>query len=80
MTDGYSPIYPAEIKGVNYEGLTKREYFAVMAMSSALGNSGLNEGVVRTAKEKSMSVQATVAGMSIEFADALIEALNKETK
>lgn len=50
------------------DGLTKREYFAAMAMQGLLGNERiLNDGVV-------------VANTSVLVADALIEALNKEAK
>lgn len=51
-------------------GLTKREYFSALAMQGVLVNS------------HSLDIfnLKTVAGISVEIADALIEALNKEEK
>jgi hypothetical protein len=48
-------------------GLTKREYFAAMAMQGMIGNSYFTEG----------SSYNTIAEWSVQQADALIEALNK---
>jgi hypothetical protein len=55
-------------KGVfmNCDGLTKREYFAVMAMQAVVTNSDYGESV---------SADADIA---VKYADALIDALNKE--
>jgi hypothetical protein len=49
-------------------GLTKREYFAAMAMQGICGNSSLAE----------ISSYNSFAEWSVQQADALIEALNKE--
>lgn len=45
-------------------GLTKREYFAAMAMQGLLAESKINE--------------ATVAILAVDYADELIKRLNKE--
>ena len=46
-------------------GLTKREYFAAMAMQGFMANTTALDAITR-------------ANKSVESADALIEALNKE--
>ena len=53
---------------VSFGGLTKREYFAAMAMSGILADvRSLSDGSLKTVAESSASI-----------ADFLIEALNKE--
>lgn len=59
---------PSEILDVNHHGLTKREYFAAMAMQGILSNKGL----IDTDNWK------WVAESSAYMADALIEQLNKQ--
>lgn len=75
-TNGEEPINPTAYwseriseKGglVQGEGLTKREYFAAMAMQGAL--SSITGGDWASA--------INVAKRSVEYADALIEELNK---
>jgi len=56
---------PNELAFFNENGLTKREWYAGMAMSGFNGNSFLK------ASSKSIAKDA------VEMADALIEALNK---
>ena len=67
-TDANEPIYPDKHYG-NYggSGLTKREYFAGLAMRGMCADSKLDdtESIVRSA---------------VHIADTLIEELNKETK
>lgn len=48
-------------------GLTKREYFAALAM----------QGILVESKSLDTKNLKTMAGISVETADALIEALNK---
>ena len=58
-------IYPVrKIDTINYTGLTKREYFAAMALQGLLAKYG-SDYQVQNAKE------------AIYWADALIEELNK---
>lgn len=63
--------YQSEPGGILFydvnQGLSKREYFAGLAMQGLLANSG-NE------------TYATMAAWAVRHADALIEALNKEPK
>jgi hypothetical protein len=54
-----------------HRGLSKREYFAALAMQGFCGNSGLTVGINEVFSE-------VVAQMSVEHADALIAALNGE--
>jgi hypothetical protein len=49
-------------------GLTKREYFAVMAMQGLLSNNELG-----------MSKENTIAQLAVKQADTLIDELNKTT-
>jgi hypothetical protein len=68
-TTANSPLNPQVLKfGDGSEivnmGLTKREYFAAMAMQGMAQISGV-------------SLSKEVARQSVEYADALIEALNK---
>jgi hypothetical protein len=61
--NSYEPAFP--IAPVKYQGLTKRELFAAMAMQGILAC----DEIVCDAK--------TVARYSLQMADALIEELNK---
>jgi hypothetical protein len=66
MTNGnelvYSPPYGYETE----HGLTKREYFAAMAMQGLLANPDLY-----------LSSETTMQQLSVGYADALINELNK---
>lgn len=66
QTNGNDSIHNSE-QGVQ-DGLTKREYFAAMAMQGICANSSLAE----------ISSYNSFAEWSVKQADALIEALNKE--
>lgn len=62
-------------EGVNiYTGLTKREYFAAMAMQGVLAKHGLPEG---WANETILNQLSSAAIASVAAADALIKALNE---
>lgn len=50
----------------SWYGLTKREYFAAMAMQGILANAS---NAIRNSE--------FVSGLSVEYADALINALNR---
>ena len=71
MTDGNESAFPEvqEQPQFNHHsyGLTKREYFASMAMQGLLSNPN----------DHSLS-QKAIAISSVEMADALIKELNKE--
>ena len=71
MTNGNDSIHPliVNINGNNcmeYQGLTKREYFAAMAMQGFLSNTASDVIPADFAAKK-----------SVEYVDALIEQLNK---
>lgn len=59
-----------------YPGLTKREYFAVMVMQGILA--GNPPDIVNEAEKQGLLTKDAVALISLEFADALIAALNTE--
>jgi len=59
--NSYEPAFP--IAPVKYQGLTKRELFAAMAMQGLLSNPEV--------RYKNIAID------SVEIADALIEELNK---
>lgn len=70
MTNGDEPINPDAASNIRTKtlefGLTKREYFAAMALSGMQSDN------------PSLGVKAEyLARYSVEMADALIEALNK---
>lgn len=59
--------FPMDVScGPNQTGLTKREYFAAMAMQGLATLDGTPEGYI--------------AKYAVKHADALIEELNKESK
>ena len=58
------PVRKMDTRNYGYEGLTKREYFAAMALQGMLAKYG-SDYQVQNAKE------------AIYWADALIEELNK---
>lgn len=66
--------YPIEYPENN--GLTKREYFAAMAMQGMLANS-YSDGVTQPL---SSANNIQIAEMAVSQADALIAELNKEPK
>lgn len=69
--DGFTnPVHPESY------GLTKREYFAAMAMQALVANSANFEFFQRTAIDPK-EVREQTAITAIQFADALILALNQ---
>lgn len=71
--DSYRPATEKEVKEgiylVHKEGLTKREYFAAMAMQGYCGGEFIGQ---------SGMPQETIAEWCTKMADALIEQLNKQ--
>lgn len=65
MTDGKEPI--GVIQG-SYDGLTKREMFAMAAMQGLCANSGLDVP------------SNEIANIAVDVADKLIAALNADKK
>lgn len=62
--------------GYSYHGLTKREYFAAMAMQGILANSTLTTIL---AGNNAMPAEGEVAKASLYQADELITELNKQS-
>lgn len=86
MTNGNdpsSPLVDIEQTCINqtplgvFFGLTKREYFAAMAMQSFLGP---NLPVDRCMNESNDVLLRNVSEASVKAADALISALNNNTQ
>ena len=72
MTNGNDSIHNSE-QGVQ-DGLTKREYFAAMAMQGLLANSEW----MRNYKGEKYLMEGYILGeVSVKSADALIKALNE---
>lgn len=85
MTNGIEPI--ASIPDLNehpsnWYGLTKRELFAAMAMQGFLaGSNGEYHSKFDTETDRIIETGfERAARESVNYADALIEALNKEAK
>ncbi len=76
---GDEMAFPFHVNGVDYCGLTKREYFAALAMQGMLANDGDTfcdeDGVEPETMEQ---VCANGARLAVRYADALIAALNAE--
>ena len=68
MSEADKPAFPCEITSVNpfqWSGLTKREYYAGLALQGVLAFSGLQDGF------------QTMAELSVKQADALLAELEK---
>lgn len=85
MTNGSDSIYaaPCEVNGKEIvygnAGLTKREYFAAMAMQGMLAQDDLTFGrTIPIGEFEGWKDYQLVVRQAVESADALIEALNKE--
>ena len=70
VTDGKDTVYPQFIEGIQFYGLTKREYFAAMAMQGLIASN--DDGAGDRIDE--------VPNYAVAIAEALVEALNKEAK
>lgn len=66
-------IYPAPTSSIRRNDLTKREYFAAIAMQGILANNVYSEHTRGTQKEIYFEAVAVDA---VELADTLIRALN----
>lgn len=70
MKNGNQPIYPSQ--NWAQKGLTKREYFAAMAMQGLIANSRLD-----AEKAVSIGTANTIAWDAVKCADALLSELDK---
>jgi len=82
MTNGNDAAFATATSGVRsptsaaYDGLTKREYFAAMAMQAIIAADDATT-IMSMAEQFSATPELTVAMVATDHADALIEALNK---
>jgi hypothetical protein len=65
MTKANQAVFSTETDTWNQEGLTKREYFAAIAMQGILSNQGM------------IDTEEWICRNSVRMADALITALNE---
>lgn len=80
MTNGNDQAFAS---WANYEvghyGLTKREYFAAMAMQGLAGNNDLVSAIAASYPElRQARIGKVLAIQAVHYADDLIEALNAE--
>lgn len=84
------PDYPPEFldwslqgpelrEGFMSERLTKREYFAVLAMQALLSNSSQATVLADIAAERNITSDVLVAMLAVGQADALIAELSKDS-
>lgn len=86
MTNGNEPINAADPSIHSFSGLTKREYFAAMALQGCLSNinqsygkPNVNQASMQDAIEREDNFIKDVSLKSVMYADALINALNETT-
>ena len=77
MTNGNDSIHNSE-QGVQ-DGLSKREYFAAMALQGICSTFSGSPNAERQAEKVGKTLSETMAVYAVDVADALINALN-ETK
>ena len=82
MKNGNLPIHPLKAdlgqgKIIHYFGLTKREYFAGLAMQATMTSHHLMEACIRTVKNTDIDVQIAIIRNSIEVADELLKQLEQ---
>lgn len=85
MTNPNDPAFPFvhidEMKGpildqlAQSRGLTKREYFAAMAMQGILSNNDTTEAITVLAERREMTPSKLTALVALEYADDLIAEL-----
>jgi hypothetical protein len=83
MTNPNDPINPLETdmsKDAIHIGLTKREYFAAMAMQGILSGFHTLQPENESQAFKMASVLQGIANMAVRRADDLIQALNEQRK
>jgi hypothetical protein len=86
--DNVTPMHPNTTSNADqiYKGLTKREYFAAMAMQAILSNPKFSENAREMAIQKGIPITDNApeliqpfAHLAITCADTLISELNKQT-
>ena len=76
MTDGKSWVYPGDFDDCR-GSLTKREYFAALAMQAVLSRRDIRDEMHALKPDDYDAYLVYVSRNSVRHADALIEALNK---
>lgn len=77
MQNGEKTAFPTGINNPDYEGLTKREYFAGLAMQGELAGQYGSNG---TCDSNNWNSETSLAGRAVRIADALLEELEKPTQ
>lgn len=70
------PIDGSTIRNIEFDGLTKREYFAAMAMQGLLSNGAIREIY---SGNNGCAVPSGIAQLSLDYSDALLAELEKPT-
>lgn len=83
MKNSEQPAYPIEEKNPVYQvthfGFNKRELIAAMNMQGLIGNQQWIENAIINELSGGKSVANHIAGCAVEFADALLQELEKQT-
>lgn len=74
-TNSESPAFPISDIGKFHYGLTKREYFAAMAIQGLLSREGWSERI--TNEQVLDSLKNNIATAAVEMADELLKQLDK---
>jgi len=74
MRNSDMPAMPVS-GGTKYDGLTKREHFAAMAMQGLVSNAHVIEGLCDDKTIK--CIYTSIAEYAVKHADALLKALEK---
>ena len=79
MNNANRPVYPVSprIQSVEHSGLTKREYFAAMAMQGLCSDSAVIKAIHEEAKNRDTMPEQIISASSIRVADALLAALEE---
>ena len=73
------PAFPLTSETACRPGLTKLEYAAIEAMNGVLSDSHIMDLIRADSEEGMEDTAAFVAGLSVEYAGALLAELEKET-
>lgn len=65
------------VPSVSYDGLTKREHFAGLAMQGLLSCDAFAESTKKLSQERRKNPSEIISGIAVEFADALLAALEE---
>lgn len=80
MTNPNYPAFSPEFVGTDKGqavGLSKREYFAGLAMQGLCSDRAIGIAVKKACDQEGLNVEIGIARMSLTLADALIAELNK---